>query len=169
MTELANCERLTKAEMDAAVEDGKLIVFHDGEKVKIARGVNSLVTTTGTKGNQFKKIKIVEAMDMINDDIIRTAEDSYLGKYANSYDNKCLLVSAISSYFNSLIKEEILSSGTVGIDIEANRNYLLSKGYDVSGMSDDDIKKADTDDKVFLNAAIKILDAIEEITLPISI
>lgn len=169
MAELSNCERLTKTEMDAAVEDGKLIVFHDGEKVKIARGVNSLVTTTGTKGNQFKKIKIVEAMDMINDDIIRTAEDSYLGKYANSYDNKCLLISAISSYFNSLIKEEILSSGTVGIDIEANRNYLLSKGYDISAMSDDDLKKADTDDKVFLSAAIKILDAIEEITLPISI
>lgn len=167
--ELVNCERLTKAQMDEAVDAGKLIVFHDGEKVKIARGVNSFVTINGTKGNQFKKIKIVEAMDMINDDIIRTAEDSYLGKYANSYDNKCLLVSAISSYFNSLMKEGILSSGTVEIDIEANRNYLLSKGYDVSVMSDDDVKRADTDDKVFLTAAIKILDAIEEIILPISI
>ena len=169
LTEVVNCERLTKDEMDEAVDAGKLIVFHDGEKVKIGRGVNSFVTTNGTKGNQFKKIKIVEAIDMINDDIHRTAEDSYLGKYANSYSNKCLLISAISSYFNSLIKEGILSSGTVEIDIEANRNYLLSKGYDVANMSDNDIKQAGTDDKVFLTAAIKILDAIEEITLPISI
>lgn len=169
LTELVNCERLTRNEMDEAVDAGKLIVFHDGEKVKIARGVNSFIKTNGTKGNQFKKIKIVEAMDMINDDIIRTAEDSYLGKYANSYDNKCLLVSAISSYLNSLIKEGILSLGNVEIDIEANRNYLLSKGWDVANMSDDDVKKADTDDKVFLTAAIRILDAIEEITLPISI
>ena len=169
LSELVNCERLTRAEMDEAVDAGKLIVFHDGEKVKIARGVNSFVTTNGTKGNQFKKIKIVEAMDMIYDDIIRTAEDSYLGKYSNSYDNKCLLLSAISSYFNSLIKEGILLSGTVEIDIEANRNYLLSKGADVANMSDEDVKKADTDDKVFLTAAIKILDAIEEITLPIAI
>lgn len=167
--ELVNCSRMKKAEMDTAVDAGKLIVFHDGEKVKIARGVNSLTTVTSEKGNQFKKIKIVEAMDMINDDIIKTAEDSYLGKYANSYDNKCLLLSAISNYFESLIRDGILSSGSVSIDIDANRLYLAKKGVDVSDLSDDAIKTADTDDKVFMNATVKILDAIEEITLPIAI
>ena len=169
LMELTNCERMKKAEMDAAVDAGKLIVFHDGEKVKVARGINSFVTINADKGAQFKKIKIVEAMDMINDDIIKTAEDSYLGKYANSYNNKCLLLSAISNYFQGLIRDGILSEGTVEIDVDANRKYLKEKGISVSDLSDDEIKKADTDDKVFLSAKIKILDAIEEITLPIAI
>lgn len=45
----------------------------DGEKVKVCRAVNSFVTTTGTKGESFKKIKVVDTMDMIKDDIRLTA------------------------------------------------------------------------------------------------
>ena len=169
LAELTDCTRLTKTQMDTAVDAGKLIVFHDGEKVKVARGVNSLTTTTATKAEQFKKIKIVEAMDMINSDIKTVAEDSYLGKYANSYDNKCLLLSAISNYFNQLISDGVLASASIEIDIDANKAYLDGKGVDTSSMSDDDIKQALTGDKVFLKATVKILDAIEEITLPITI
>lgn len=91
-------EKKTTAEMDEAINKGELILYHDGEKVKVARAVNSLVTTTKEKGGSFKKIKIVDAMHMIHDDIKKTAEDSYLGKYANSYDNKCLLITAIQAY-----------------------------------------------------------------------
>ena len=169
LMELSDCTRLKKSEMDEAIDNGEFIVFFDGEKVKVARGVNSLVTTTGEKGSQFKKIKIVETMDMIYDDLKTTAEDSYLGKYANSYDNKCLLISAISGYLQQLIADGVLSSADVGIDVAANKTYLVSKGVDVSAMSADDLKTYDTDDKVFLYAKIKILDAIEEITIPISI
>ncbi len=169
LMELSDCTRLRKEDMDKAVDAGELIVFFDGVKVKVARGVNSLVTTTDTKGTQFRKIKIVEAMDMIHDDIKTTAEDSYLGKYANSYDNKCLLISAINGYFSQLIADGVLSSAECGIDIAANRTYLESKGVDVKSLSDDDVKTHDTGDQVFLYAKLKILDAIEEITLPVSI
>lgn len=169
LTEVTDCTRLTKAEMDSAVDAGKLIVWFDGEKVKTARGVNSLTTLTGDKGASFQKIKLVDAMDMITDDIRMTAEDSYLGKYANSYDNKCLLISAIGSYFDQLIADGVLESASVGIDVEANRLYLKGKGVDVDAMTDDDIKKANTGSYVYLKATIKILDAIEDIVLPITI
>lgn len=169
LPELTNCSKLTKQEMDSAIDAGKFLVYHDGEKVKVGRGINSLTTLTTDKGSQFSKIKIVEAMDMIHDDIVKTAEDSYLGKFANSYDNKCLLISAIDGYFKDLIREGILSSATVGVDIAANKQYLDTKGIDTSSMSDDDMKQAETGDKLFLSAAIKILDAIEEISMPITI
>ena len=169
LAELTDCSRLTKEEMDAAVDAGKLIVWFDGEKVKTARGVNSLVTTTQDKGDSFKKIKIVEAMDMIATDIRTTAEDNYLGKYANSYDNKCLLISAIGNYFDQLKLDGVISTYTIGTDIDANRSYLKGKGIDVESMSDDEIKVADTGSFVFLKATVKILDAIEDIVLPISI
>jgi hypothetical protein len=169
LAELTDCTRLSKSEMDDAVDAGKLIVWFDGEKVKTARGVNSLVSLTQGKNTQFQKIKIVDTMDMIANDIRMTAEDNYLGKYANSYDNKCLLLSAIGNYFDQLVADNILASYTVEIDVDANRSYLKGKGINVEGMSDDEIKTANTGSFVFMKATLSILDAIEDIVLPITI
>ena len=177
LTELSDCTRLT--DIDTPVDNGEFIVFYDGEKVKVVRGVNSFVTTVDGKGDSFKKIKIVEAMDMINDDIIKTAQDSYLGKYANSYSNKCLLISAISGYFAQLKRDGIISSYSVSLDAEAIRTYLKSKGLkatledgtikEVDECSDEEIITADTGSFVFLTGNVKILDAIEDIKMPIYI
>lgn len=169
LSELTDCTRLSKKDMDKAVDAGKFIVWHDGEKVKVGRAVNSFVTTNAEKGDSFKKIKIVDTMDLIKDDIKKTAQDSYLGKYPNIYNNKCLLVAAIQAYFDLLIASGILSSATVDIDVAANREYLKGRGEDVSNMSDDDLKQANTGSTVFLIAKIGILDAIEDIVLPIEI
>lgn len=177
LTELSDCTRLT--DIDTPVDNGEFIVFYDGEKVKVVRGVNSFVTTADGKGDSFKKIKIVEAMDMINDDIIKTAQDSYLGKYANSYSNKCLLISAISGYFAQLKRDGIISSYSVSLDAEAIRTYLKGKGLkatledgtikEVDECSDEEIITADTGSFVFLTGNVKILDAIEDIKMPIYI
>ena len=177
LPELSDCTRLN--DLDTPVDKGEFIIFYDGEKVKVVRGVNSFVTTVDGKGDSFKKIKIVEAMDMINDDITKTAQDSYLGKYANTYSNKCLLISAISAYFAQLKKDGIISSYSVNLDAEAIRNYLKSKGLkatlddgtvkEVDECSDEEIVTADTGVYVFLTGTVKILDAIEDIIMPIYI
>lgn len=177
LSELSDCTRLT--DIDTPVDKGEFIIFYDGEKVKVVRGVNSFVTTIDGKGDSFKKIKIVEAMDMINDDITKTAQDSYLGKYANSYSNKCLLLSAISSYFAQLQRDGIVSSYSVGLDADAIREYLKGKGLqatlddgtvkDVDECSDEEIITADTGTFVFLTGNVKVLDAIEDIKMPIYI
>jgi hypothetical protein len=169
LPELTDCTRLSKTEMDSAVNAGKLIVWWDGEKVKVARGVNSLTTLTSEKNTQFQKIKILDAMDMIANDIRMTAQDNYLGKYANTYYNKCLLISAIGNYFDTLIRDDVLQSATITIDIDANRSYLKGRGVDVDKMTDDEIKVANTGSFVFLKATLSILDAIEDIVLPITI
>lgn len=171
LAELTDTERLNKSDLDAAIDAGKFILFHDGEKVKAGRGVNSLVTTTDSKGDAYKKIKIVEAIHMIYSDIKKTMQDSYIGKYANSYDNKCLLITAIKGYFLGLEQVGILAAGTstIGIDLEAHDIYLTSKGIDTEEMSEDDLKNANTGDKVFLTANLTILDAIEDIELGITI
>lgn len=172
LSEVVDFDRKTKAEMDEAINNGELILYHDGEKVKVARAVNSLVTTTQDKGESFKKVKIVDAMHMIHDDIKKTAEDSYLGKYANSYDNKCLLITAIQSYLDQLVLDGILDNkfeNRVYIDIEGQTAYLKSIGVDVESLNDQELKEYNTKDKVFLGASIKILDAIEDITLSVAI
>ena len=171
LPEVTGVTRLTKSEMDTAIEAGKFIIFHDGTKVKVGRGVNSLITTTQNKGSEFKKIKIVEAVDMIRRDIRATAEDSYIGKYANSYDNKCLLITAIKGYLMGLEVAGILQEGTSSVDINvsAQEAYLKGVGIDTEDMTEQELKTANTADKVFLTVTIKILDAIEDIDVAVTI
>ena len=178
VTDFDDCQRLTPSELDTAVGAGKLVLMWDGEKVKICRGVTSFQTTSGTQGDSFKKIKLVEAMDMIRDDITMTAQDNYIGKYVNSYDNKLLLVTAINVYFRQLATEGVLASGTCEIDVEAQRNYFDSKGgrFVVDGetvttesATEQQLKEGNTGSHVFLRATISLLDAIEDIDLNIYI
>lgn len=171
LSDVVDIDRLTKEEADEAIDAGEFILIHDGEKVKVGRGVNSFVTTTQDKSKSFKKIKIIECLDMINLDIRTTAEDSYIGKYANSYDNKVLLVTAIAGYFDQLEMDGLLEKGTstIDIDVDQQRIYLKSKGTDVTDMTDLQIRTAGTDDQVFLISHLQPLDAIEDITLRVFI
>lgn len=171
LSEVSVVDKLTKEDIDTAIDAGKFVIFSDGEKVKVGRGVNSLQTTSESKGDAFKKIKIVEAVDMIRNDIRKTAEDSYIGKYVNNYDNKCLLISAIKGYFRGLENDGILETGTstVDIDMVAQEQYLQGKGIDTADMTEQEIRTAATADQVFLKSTISILDAIEDISLSITI
>lgn len=177
LPELKDCDHLIKTERDTAVDAGKLILVNDGEKVKIVRAVNSLTTTTSDKGSKFKKIKIIDIMDLIHDDIKRTTSDSYIGKVPNDYDHKILLMSAIDGYFDQLELSGFLDKGksSVYIDVESQAAYLKSVGYTtddgktVEEMTEQQIKEANTDEKVFIAAKAVILDSMEDIGLNIAV
>lgn len=170
LPEIVDVPHMTEAECGVLVDAGKLVLFHDGEKVKIARGVNSLQTTTSDKGDEFKKIKIVDTLDMIHSDMKRTAEDAYIGKVANSYDNKCLLVNAIGGYLGQLEADGLLEPGSaVGVDVDAQRAYLKGIGIDTSKLNNQAIKEANTKDKVFIAVGLTPVDAMEEITITAAI
>ena len=55
----------SEAEQIAAINSGNLILIHDGQVAKIARGVNSLTTIPVDGSKDWSKIKIVEGMDLI--------------------------------------------------------------------------------------------------------
>ena len=171
LPELNRVDAMRRSEADDAIDAGKLILIHDGVRVKIARGVNSLTTLTNTKGAEFTKIKLVDVMDLIGDDIHRTLSDTFIGKFANTYDNKCLIISMILAYFEGLEGDGILVRGgnSVDIDTAAVKDYLREQGVDVSGITDKQLREANTGDKLFLVATIRLVDAIEEVYLPITI
>ncbi|MCR8645582.1 phage tail sheath subtilisin-like domain-containing protein [Paenibacillus sp. N1-5-1-14] len=173
LTEVTNVPKLTKAEADAAINAGKLILYHDGEKVKIARGVTSLVTATEETGEDWKKIKVARILNKTYHDIKETIEDLYIGKVQNSYINKLLLVSAISNYYEQLEQDGILDPGKnrVEIDIPTQRLYLktILGADEVARMDEQQIKEANTKDQVFLTAVERPLDAMEDIKLTINL
>lgn len=88
--------------VDDAIDAGKLVLYDNGTGIVIGRGVNSLTTVTQEQTEDLKKIKIVAIQDQITTDIMDTINKSYIGNYPNSYDNKCLLITAIKGYLKQL-------------------------------------------------------------------
>ena len=153
----------TDQEANAAIEAGKLILHHDGRKVRVARAVNSKTTIGAGETEVLKKIKAIETIDLIHYYAITTADDEYRGQCANNYDNKCLLIAALRTFLQDM-EPVVLAEGTSGadIDLEATRAYLIEEGVDVTDMSDDEIRRSDTGSYVFIALYGYILDAMED-------
>lgn len=155
---------------DAAINDGKLVPYDTGSGIVIARAVNSLTTVSQIKTADLKKIKIVAIQDRITQDIMDTINNNYIGKYSNSYDNKCLLITAIRGYFKELENEGYIEKdrSSIDINVERQRQYLESQGIDVSELDEAEIRHYNTDSHVFLSGKVSILDAIEDVEIIIN-
>lgn len=159
-------EIIEPVDPDAAVDAGELILINDGEKIKIGRGVNSLVTTTTTKTEDYKSIRIVEVMDMVSDDIRSTFEDGYVGKVNNIYDNQTLFITAVNGYFKELAGNEILDKNydnQAEINVDAQRLAWEKIGVDTSEWDDQTVKETSFKRNVFLKGNVKIVDSMEDL------
>lgn len=95
--------RMTKTEMETAITAGKYIFKVDtAQNVTAVYDINSLTTTTPTKGKQFTKNRIIRTIDGINNDIVQIFESNYVGKTNNNADGRSLLRATLIEYFNEL-------------------------------------------------------------------
>ena len=135
---------------DEDIDEGKFILISD-------------------KTEDMKKIKIIEGMDLMRDDIRSAFENNYIG-INNSYDNKVMFVAAINQYFDGLVREGVLygdAENTADIDVNAQRDWLAQK-YDISEYSDEQIRKAKTGSYVFVTADVTFCDSIEDLKFSIN-
>ena len=154
------------ADPDAAVAAGKLILVHDGRKVKLGRAVNSLVTVPAEMSEALKKIKIVDAVDLIRREARVLIEDQYVGQ-GNSYDNKLVLLAAFQDFMTTLETEGILQegSGYAELNLDKQRAWLKEQGVDVASMTDQEILKADTGSYLWIKLGGTVLDGMEDFDL----
>ncbi|NRT32438.1 hypothetical protein BJV38_004977 [Clostridium beijerinckii] len=162
------------ADKDAALQAGKFILFNDGDGVvRIAQGINSMITTNGTTATEdMKFIETVEVMDMIQDDI-NTVYKDYIGNYKNKYNNQVLLISAINGYFSSLADEDILDSeyeNKSDVNVETQRKAWIAVGKEeAKDWTDIQVRKNTFKRKVFLAANIKILGNMTDLDFDINL
>lgn len=170
LPEITEIPEAEDEDVDGVIDAGCLTLYDTGSGIVIGRAVTSLTTVDATHTEDLKKIKIVAIQDLISMDIMDTINANYVGKYPNSYDNKCLLITAIMGYFAELERRQYLMAGhsTIEINVEKQKLYLESKGVDTSEMSEQEIKEANTDSHVFLKGSIGILDAIEDVDIIIN-
>ena len=154
------------ADGDAAVADGKLILVHDGRKVRLGRAVNSLTTVPAGQSEALKKIKIVEAVDLIRQQSKLLIDDQFRGK-GNSYDTKLLIVSALYDFLVNLETQGVVAQGTsyAELNLTKQRAWLKAQGVDVADMTDEEILKADTGSWIFVSMGGTILDGMEDFDL----
>lgn len=158
---------------DDAVDRGELFLINDGRRVKLSRAVNSKTVLNG-QPDLLYKIKLVATVDLIRYHAISTVEDEYLGKCANTYDNKCILLTALGDYLKVLESRNVLQAGSSGaaLDAAATRSYLITQAGDdaarvdeIKAMSDEQVVKENTGSKVFVRMFGKGLDAMEDFDL----
>ena len=166
LPELVECTLSEDADVEVAA--GKLVVIHQDGTFKFGRAVNSLITLTDGVTEAFQKIRIMDILDTIANDIVSTFRLSYVGKLQNTFTNKCMLVSAINAYLEGLAAEGLLDAANdnkVYISIEKTKNYLKGKGVDVTDMTDKEIERANTGSYVFLDGVCSPTDAMEDLDL----
>lgn len=168
LTEVESCD--TYDDIDDAISKGQLVLIdeQDGDGVKIGRACNSLHTFTTDVGEDFRYIKIVEAVDMITDDIRDTFKHSYVGKVINDYNHKMLLIAAILVYFRGL-KGNVLDASesavnTVDIDTDAQKDYITLHGLDKpENLSVQQIREYNTGTHVYLTGRVTPVNAMEDL------
>ena len=153
--------------INEAIGKGKFVLINDDDGVRIARGINSLQKNDKENTEDMKYITIVEAMDLIYEDIINTFKQVYLGRFKNSYDNQVLFISAINSYFRDLAREEILDPNYNNIsfvDIEKQRETWIENGkLEATNWTDIQVKDNTFRTNVYLQANVKFLNAMEDL------
>ncbi len=169
LSDVDECTKYSKEEMDQKVNAGELIIFKDGNTIRLGRAVNSFTSVTEDKSEIYSAIELVQTMDKTSTDLVQTIKDNWVGQYKNTYNNKCLLIAACQEYLDELVKKEVYESATIELNIAANKKFLEEKGIDTSIMSEEELKKAPTNRFVFLAITGKMLESMEDFKIEFTV
>ncbi len=142
--------RWTRSEQEQAVQGGVFLLVHDGRRVKVLRGVNSLVSPREGQNKGWKKIRKIRVMDQINADLQRTAEDAYIGKVNNTEEGRLALIGAGKQYLQTLAAENVIEA--TGFDVTLDPRFYGSAP-----------QFTPEDDQVFLAWTADDTDVMEQI------
>ncbi|MEF2964918.1 phage tail sheath family protein [Paenibacillus sp. M1] len=142
--------RWTRSEQETGVQNGVFLLVHDGRKVKVLRGVNTLVTLQEGRNKGWKKIRKIRVLDQINADLQRTAEDNYIGKVNNTEEGRLALIGAGKQYLQSLALDNVIES--TGFDVTLDPRFYGSTA-----------QYQPEDDQVFLAWTADDTDVMEQI------
>ena len=93
----------TQSELEVALQGGKFILHRVGDNYRVLSDVNSLVTLTGDKTEDFKLNQTIRVIDQINIDGCDIWCDDFLGKVPNTESGRLSFWSAIISLLNEYL------------------------------------------------------------------
>lgn len=163
----------TEAPIGDWISKGWLTLINDDDEVKCGRAINSLVTFTSTDTEDMSYIIIVEAMNLIIEDIYTTFKDYYVGKYKNTLSNQRLFITSVNAYFRQLMREEVLDDSYDNhayVDIESQRLAWLGIGKtEAEDWDENKVQQMTFRTNVFLAGDAKISNAMEDLRFNIAL
>ncbi|AGY77988.1 phage tail sheath C-terminal domain-containing protein [Clostridium autoethanogenum] len=157
------------ADVDTATTNGQLVLFNDGDKVRILVGINNKTTVGTDEIEDMKLIEYSEAMDMIYYDVYNTYKDFYLSKFKNSNDNREIFVDAVNTYYGDLEDLDILNPDFDNIctqNVGTMRNYLKQNtSLIVDNMTDAQVKQQNFRRNIFTSSNLEILESMTNLSM----
>lgn len=92
----------SKADLEAAINNGEFTLHRVGDQIRVLEDINSLVSTTAEKGDDFKSNQTIRVIDQVAMDIAKLFNDKYLGKIPNDASGRISLWNDIVKHHQSL-------------------------------------------------------------------
>lgn len=138
----------TQAQLIKAIQDGEFVLHKVGSDIRVLEDVNSLVTTSDTKGDIFKDNQTIRVIDQIANDIAVLFNTKYLGVVPNDAAGRISLWADIVKHHEQLQ------------DIRAIENF-----------SDKDVtvEQGGTKKAVVVNDAVTVVNAMAKLYMTVTV
>lgn len=133
----------SQAELETALLGGKFVLHRVGDEFRVLADINSLVTISGDKTEDFKYNQTIRVIDQINIDATKVWNDNFLGKIPSNDSgrvafwsdvitilNEYLSMGAIEEYDKNLVTVEAgTQRGSLVMTIPVQVATMLEKAY----------------------------------------
>lgn len=138
----------TQSQLEKAIKAGEFTFHQVGDKVRVLTDINSLVTTTVNKGEDFKSNQTIRVLDQIATDIASLFVTKYLGVIPNDADGR-------TSLWNDIVKhhQQLLS-------LRAIENFTEE---------DVQVAQGDTKKAVVVSDAVTVVNAMEKLYMTVMV
>ena len=136
----------TQTQLENSIDKGEFILHKVGDEIRILVDINSLVSTSNEKGEEFKSNQTIRVLDQIATDVASTFNSKYLGKIPNNEAGRTSLWSDIVTLF---------------------KNYQTLQA--IENFVDQDISVAVGNDKksVTIDTAVQVINSMEKLYMTV--
>ena len=138
----------TQTQLENAIKAGEFTLHQVGDDVRVLSDINSLVTTSDTKGDIFKDNQTIRVIDQIANDIAVLFNTKYLGVVPNDNAGRISLWADIVQHHSNLQK------------IRAIENFTDA---------DVQVAQGETKKAVVVSDAVTVVNAMEKLYMTVTI
>lgn len=117
----------TQTQLGMAIDNGEFVLHKVGNEIRVLVDINSLVSITNDKGEEFKSNQTIRVLDQIASDVASVFNSKYLGKIANNEAGRTSLWSDIVTLFKdyqTLQAIENFEDSDVSVEIGNDKRSL---------------------------------------------
>lgn len=138
----------TQSQLEAAIKAGEFTLHQVGDDVRVLSDINSLVTTSDTKGDIFKDNQTIRVIDQIANDIAVLFNTKYLGVVPNDNAGRISLWSDI---------------------VQHHMNLQVIRAIEDFADTDVTVAQGETKKAVVVSDAVTVVNAMEKLYMTVTI